>query len=323
MYNDSLSDIFEELGQTAGLTRLRDLLSERLSAAGHGDFARWKQALSLLPEATPTLVHLGQPAIEVGMAADLDEPQHQQLNEQLREFHPWRKGPFEIFGHLIDTEWRSDWKWDRLKAHIQPLSGRKVLDIGCGSGYHCWRMRGAGADIVLGIDPTILFVMQYFALQKYINESRVHVLPLGIEDLPANMACFDSVFSMGLLYHRRDPLQHLQELKELLVSGGELILETLVLESAEDGLLVPEGRYAQMRNVWSIPSVNLLCQWLVQAGFESVRCVDVTRTSLEEQRATPWMQFQSLADFLNAKDVSKTVEGYPAPTRAIVLAQKP
>ena len=143
-----------------------------------------------------------------------------------------------MFGASIDTEWRSDWKWDRLKNHIEPLSGRKVLDIGCGSGYHCWRMRGAGAELVIGIDPTPLFIVQFFALQKYIQDHHVTVLPMGIEHLPEKLRFFDTVFSMGVLYHRRSPFDHLIELRDCLVSGGELILETLVIDGDEGQVLV-------------------------------------------------------------------------------------
>jgi tRNA (mo5U34)-methyltransferase len=227
-----------------------------------------------------------------------------------------------LFGIHIDTEWRSDWKWDRLSDHLTPLAGRRVLDIGCGSGYYCWRMRGAGAEFVLGLDPTLVYVMQFLLLQHYINDQQVQVLPLGIEEFAQNCQCFDTVFSMGLLYHRRDPQQHLTECAQCLRAGGELILETLVIDNEEGEVLVPQDRYAQMRNVWAIPSVNTLTQWLQQAGYRNVRCVDVHRTSTDEQRSTEWMTFQSLADYLDPADPEKTIEGYPAPQRAIMLATK-
>lgn len=322
MYTQHLFDQLTEIGLSQWGRKLEPILSKRLSATYHGDFDKWQAALSLLPDAIPSVVSLDQAAIEVGIEADLDAAQHDLLLKQLKQFHPWRKGPFNLFGHQLDTEWRSDWKWDRLVKDIAPLSGRKVLDIGCGSGYHCWRMRGAAADFVLGIDPTMLFVMQYFVIQQYIQDYHVAVLPLGIDDLPVELNCFDSVFSMGLLYHRRDPVVHLKELKNCLRDEGELVLETLVIDEQYGDELIPEGRYAQMRNVWSIPSIKTLEIWLKQAGFNKVRCIDVSVTSIEEQRSTEWMQFQSLADFLDPTDHSKTIEGYPAPMRAILLAEK-
>jgi tRNA (mo5U34)-methyltransferase len=234
--------------------------------------------------------------------------------------HPWRKGPFDIFGVHIDTEWHSDWKWSRIKNHIAPLDGRMILDVGCGSGYHIWRMLGAGADLVIGIDPTPLFSLHFATVKRYQPDANAFILPVGIDDMPAGMACFDSIFSMGILYHRRSPLDHLIQLKELLRPGGELVLETLVIEGDRESCLIPDGRYAKMRNVWFVPSVKMLEIWLKRAGFTNIRCVDVNMTTIEEQRSTEWMEFESLPDFLDPNDHSRTVEGHPAPRRATMIA---
>ncbi len=322
MFESDLDNHLRALGLEHWLPQLHALLQLRQDPGFHGDMRKWQAALQQLPNVIPSRIDLNASAVHVGRVSDLTDEQRTQLEHSLRQLHPWRKGPFDLFGLYIDTEWRSDWKWDRLKDHILPLNNRNVLDIGCGSGYHCLRMRGAGARFVLGIDPTLLFVMQYQALQHFIQDPQVQVLPLAMEDLPNDMNCFDTVFSMGLLYHRRDPQQHLLELKNCLRDGGELVMETLVIDEHQGEVLVPEGRYAQMRNVWSIPSVPTLLDWIQQSGFRDVRCVDVTVTTTEEQRCTDWMQFQSLSDYLDPKDSGKTVEGYPAPIRAICLARK-
>lgn len=239
------------------------------------------------------------------------------------KLHPWRKGPYCIQGLHIDTEWRSDWKWDRLADAIAPMDGRLVLDVGCGNGYHAWRMLGDGASLVMGIDPTWVFVMQFQAINRYLGRDDISVLPLGIQDLPPTLSGFDTVFSMGVLYHRRSPLDHLGELFRLLRPGGELVLETLVLEGEGQQVLVPPDRYASMRNVWFIPSTESLRVWLGRCGFVEARVVDVNRTSAEEQRATSWMCFQSLSDYLDPQDHNRTIEGLPAPTRAILIARRP
>lgn len=291
-----------------------------LSEQRYGDLPRWRESLAALPAITATHIELNNSA--VGASGAIDETQRQQLETALRGLHPWRKGPFHLFGIDIDTEWRSDWKWDRLLPHISDLDGRTVLDVGCGSGYHCWRMRGAGAATVVGIDPTPLFICQFFALQNYVADHRVGVLPMGIEHVPDDLR-FDSIFSMGILYHRRSPFDHLLQLKSLLRPGGELVLETLLIEGGGNTVLVPSGRYARMGNVWFIPSAATLCGWMEKAGFTSVRCVDETVTSTGEQRATDWMTFHSLADFLDPDDHSKSIEGYPAPRRGIFIARAP
>ena len=237
-------------------------------------------------------------------------------------FLPWRKGPFQVGKTLVDTEWRSDWKWQRISRHIEPLEGKRVLDIGCGNGYHLFRMLGAGADLALGIDPTILFNYQFSLLQRLSQPNRAYLLPLRSEHLP-QFGGFDTVFSLGVLYHRRSPIDHLKELLSFAKPGGELVLETLIVEGDQNTLLIPRDRYAKMANVWFIPSTSMLELMLRRAGFVDVKTVDVNVTSIEEQRATRWMKFQSLEDYLDPTDNTKTVEGYPAPARAVLVARKP
>ena len=288
----------------------------------HGDFPRWRAVLDGLPDLQPAQVDL-LTRVRVGRANQLDAKTNADFGGALMGLHPWRKGPFDLFGVHIDTEWHSDWKWDRLLPHITPLEGRTVLDIGCGNGYHCWRMGGAGARLVIGVDPMLLFNLQYWVLRNYLPQWPVHVLPLTGEQVPDKLEAFDSVFSMGVLYHRRSPFDHLASLKNSLRPGGELVLETLVVNGPAGVCLVPEGRYARMPNVWFLPSPATLESWLLKAGFRNVRVVDVNVTSTQEQRPTPWMTWESLPHDLNADDPELTVEGHPRPTRAILVATKP
>lgn len=297
-------------------------VSERASVKRHGDLPKWQSYLDALPKITPGSIQLNSDAIRIGTENDLSPEASKVLTEALFNLSPWRKGPYQLFGTLIDTEWRSDWKWLRVQPHISKLANRRVLDVGCGTGYHCWRMLGDGADYVLGIDPSMRFAMQYNAIQHYANDKRFDFLPIGIEDMPSGLSIFDTVFSMGVLYHRRSPLDHIIELKNLLSGGGELVLETLIVDEIDGGILTPKERYAQMRNVWSITTVEKTLALLKEAGFKNARCVDQNITSLDEQRRTHWMSFHSLRDFLDPSDISKTIEGYPAPKRGLFIATK-
>jgi len=78
-----------------------------------------------------------------------------------------------------------------------------------------------------------------------------------------------------------------------------------------------------MRNVYFIPSALALKNWLEKCGFVDVRIVDSCLTTHEEQRRTSWLTTESLEDFLDPTDNSKTLEGYPAPLRAVLVARKP
>ncbi len=316
---DSLYPQLEKLGLSDWAKQIKQTIAQRLAVDGHGKMQLWQQALAALPSISPEYITLENDVV-IGREADLTDYDKIKFIENLKQFHPWRKGPYELFGIEIDTEWRSDWKWQRVLPYIQPLEGRKVLDVGGGNGYHGWRMLGQGAELVIGIDPTLVFVMQYHVIQRYIGDSNHYVLPLGIEHLPDDLACFDTVFSMGILYHRRSPLDHLYDLRACLRPGGELVLETLIIEGEEGQVLVPEGRYAKMRNVWFFPTIATMELWLRRCGFKDVRCVESNATTVEEQRATEWMTFESLADFLDPNDPNKTIEGHPAPIRATFIA---
>lgn len=284
--------------------------------------AKWYTALEHIPALTPDHLDLKN-SVTAQLSSPLSEGEKAGMTYHLKQLMPWRKGPYNLYDIFIDTEWRSDWKWDRLLPHISPLKNKYVLDVGCGSGYHMWRMLGEGANTVVGIDPTELFFCQFNAVKKLIGKDLpAFMLPLGIEALP-ELNAFDTVFSMGVLYHRRSPLDHLIQLKNQLVSGGELVLETLIVEGDEQHVLLPEDRYAQMGNVYFIPSTKALISWLKKCGFINIRLVDSNITSIEEQRATDWMQGESLVNYLDPIDRTKTIEGYPAPLRAVIIANKP
>jgi tRNA (mo5U34)-methyltransferase len=317
-------------------TKWGDVLHEQLHefyvANPHGDMVRWKAAFDQLPDINGVTHNINTSAVTF-LSDHVSTDNTADLQAGLKGLLPWRKGPFQFFDTQLETEWRSDWKWDRIKDHLAPMHGRTVLDVGCGSGYHMWRMLGAGAKRVVGVDPSKLFFWQFEAAKKYVKAAStnkdangntqdvpVHLLPFKLEDVPTKLAAFDTVFSMGVLYHRRSPLDHLTELQQTLRPGGEVVLETLVIEGDEGQVLMPDDRYAMMRNVWFLPSAATLCQWMRRLGFKNVRIVEQNYTSLDEQKATDWMSFNSLKDFLDPNDITKTIEGHPAPLRATIIA---
>ncbi len=279
------------------------------------------QALDKLPDIEPSSTDASRSRIRIGAAGDLDDSQIACLYETLRDLKPWRKGPFEIFGIRLDSEWDSSIKWDRLTGHLESLAGKRVLDIGSSCGYYLFRLASRQPAFILGIEPYLNFYCQYLALSRYLVFPQTTCLPLKLEEMPAMRNSFDTVLCMGILYHRRSPLDTLLQIHRLMVPGGQLVLETLVLEGDGEMALFPEKRYAKMNNITFIPTVVCLTHWLKRTGFDRIRCVDVSRTTLNEQRKTDWIDTESLADFLDPTDPAKTVEGYPAPVRAMVLAR--
>ncbi len=303
------SDVLERLEQAI----------RRTAHMHHGKLAEWEQLIAALAPGATAHTVADKAGIEIG-TPDSQDPIA--LRACLEALIPWRKGPFVLAGEPVETEWRSDMKWDRLAPHLSDIRGRHVLDVGSGNGYFALRLAAAGAASVIGIDPTALFVCQFLLFARLGLTLPVGVAPLAMEDLANSSLSFDTVLSMGVLYHRRSPIEHLRELRQALADDGELVLETLVIDGDENTVLTPENRYARMRNVWFIPSVAALERWLARVGFSNIRVVDVSTTELSEQRRTDWMPFESLAEALSTETRALTIEGYPAPRRAIVLANR-
>jgi tRNA (mo5U34)-methyltransferase len=277
--------------------------------------------LEALPNIKPSILNFNTDRVIIGAKEDIDQIQAPKIIQALKQLMPWRKGPFEIFGTFVDSEWNSALKWRRLKDHIKPLHRRKILDIGCSNGYYMFRMAALKPMLIFGIEPYLLFYTQYLLLQRYAKIRQFFYLPITLEELPPCRAFFDTVFCMGILYHQRSPLDTLSKIHAQMTPGGELILETLIIEGAAETSLFPAKRYAKMNNVYFIPTVACLTHWLRRTGFINIRCISVAKTTASEQRKTDWIASHSLDSFLDPANPHLTIEGYPAPVRAIVLAE--
>ena len=283
----------------------------------NGNAPKWNEALDQLNALSKGHLALNEPYLTISNIGASSEI----IESNLKQLLPWRKGPFTLNGLKLESEWQGDMKWQRLKNNITPLKNRRVLDVGAGNGYFTLRMMLEGAKKVLGIEPFLLFNYQYAAINAlHRQDSNSMLLPLRLEEMPS-MPVFESVFSMGVLYHQRDHMLHLSNLKEMMTPDSELILETLIVDGDEGDSLIPEGRYANMRNVHYLPSIGTLKSWLIDSGYRNIRVVDISQTTPNEQRKTKWIGDNpaSLEDFLDPFNSSLTIEGHPAPTRAIII----
>ena len=275
---------------------------------------RFLRAYMALPDATPTQISFGD-YVTVGEACDIDCPD---FESRLHMFQPWRKGPFSLFGVTIDTEWKSYLKWCRIMPHLPSLTGKKIVDIGCGSGYYMWRMWDQKPDAILGIDPAMTYWFQFHVIQKYANIPQIQFWPIRFDPHMLDPQSMDVVFCMGVLYHQRDPLDYLRQIRPVLGKHGILILETLIVEGSELSGLYPKSTYAKMPHITCIPALPMLMQWIEQAGYAEATVVSLSHTTTDEQRKTSWMLGQSLEHFLDPYNPSLTIEGYPAPVRAVL-----
>lgn len=244
------------------------------------------------------------------------------LQDLLIGLKSWRKGPFKINDIEIESEWRSDFKWNRLNSHISPLKDRVILDIGANNGYFMFRMLEHNPKLVLGLEPTLIYKAQFEALKKFHPVENLQLETWGVEHLQAFESVFDTIFSMGILYHHRSPLDQLKDMRRALKPGGELVLETIGIPGEEIKSITPKDRYAGMRNVWFLPTLSQLIVWLERSKFNEIEVISKDWQEDREQRATSWSGEVSYKNFLNPKDSSLTIEGLAAPKRFLLKASR-
>jgi len=282
--------------------------------------------IAALPSAddlkSPLKTDLSGPHVEFGSPDDLSEVQKELLNQAIEMLGPWRKGPFRLFGTEIDAEWKSNLKWDRIQDSLGELQGREILDVGCGNGYYMFRAAHGQPKSVLGLDPSVTFYCAFEMMQRFLQLKNLQYERLGVEHLYVFDQAFDIAMCMGILYHHRSPIEILRNLKQTLKVGGFAIIESQTIPGKGSIALFPEDRYAKARNVFFVPTRDCLVNWAKRSGFKNVEVVSHTQVTPEEQRSTKDMTWESLSDFLDPDDPNLTIEGYPAPFRTVIRAER-
>ncbi len=270
----------------------------------------------LLVDTSNSIVKIGSPGL-------LHEEEQALLEQVLKKLKPWRKGPFEFFGIEVDAEWRSDKKWDRISEHIGDLKNARVADIGCGNGYYMLRLLEHNPRYVIGFDPSEQFWFMFSLIQRYVSNPKLQYQLLGVEHIGWYPKFFNLVLCMGVIYHQRDPLTMLRNIYDSLRPGGRLILEGLTIPGKEPVALCLADRFAQMRNVYYVPTAEAMVAWVKKIGFVNISVFSEVELTSEEQRTTKYGSERSLKDYLDPNDPTLTVEGYPAPKRAALIAERP
>lgn len=256
----------------------------------------------------------------VGKKEDLNEAEYEIILETAKKLIPWRKGPFKIFDLEIDSEWQSNLKYNLLRPYFN-LKDKVVADIGCNNGYYMFRMLEDKPKRLIGFDPSPLTLHQFEFINHFVKSDIIYEM-LGVEHLELYNHKFDFIFMLGVLYHRADPVGTLKSLNRGLNSKGEIIIDTFMIDGDDEICLTPNQRYSKIPNIYFIPTIPALKNWLIRAGFEDIEVLATVVTTKDEQRATKWSFDESLEEFLDPNDNSKTVEGYPAPKRVYIKAKK-
>lgn len=324
------ADLLEGTLDTVGGDTLTRRRAAVLAALKRDHWRRASDALERVVQAvqSPLSVDFGSAVITLGEPGEICETGMEAVRDAIDALIPWRKGPYSIAGEYIDAEWRSDKKWERIETSLPPLAGTRVLDIGCNSGYYMFRLLGHALraqgcpEAIIGIDPSESFYYAFELLQALARRPELQYEPLGVEEIELFGESFDLVLCLGIIYHQRDPLNMLRAVKGVMRKDAVLILESQAIPGEDPVALSPFDRYAKARNVYFVPTASCMCAWLTRAGFRDVEVISSSEVTTDEQRRTALAPYESLADFLDPSDLSKTIEGYPAPLRVAVRAVK-
>ena len=297
--------------------RIRNLRDQGIGGLLSDKLSPYRSALEALSFFKTSHILTDQAVVEIGSACELSsEQQSKWFQRALWQFIPWKKGPFKLFGKDIDSEWRSDLKWERIRKKCGPLDGRVIADIGCNNGYFMFRMAAENPQLVIGFEPYGKHLLNFQLMQGFARIPALVFEPLGVEHMNLYPDFFDRVFCLGILYHHTDPVGLLRKIRSAMKKNSELYIDCQGIPGDEPVALVPSGRYACARGVWFLPTLPALTNWIRRAGFSFVECFYNAPLSSEEQRSTlPFAPVASLKDFLQPGNPELTVEGYPAPRR--------
>jgi tRNA (mo5U34)-methyltransferase len=302
--------------------KLAQMLVETEQSLNHKPYQRILDLLSQLPDYPDAVWQPDRDWVTIGPVLEPEHPVRKAIQAAAEAIRPWKKGPYNLFGVEIDAEWRSDYKWQRFANELPNLKGADVLDVGGNNGYYSFRVLEQDPDYVLCIDPIARLWYQFQLMQRYARDPRLEFQMWGWQALDLMPESFDCILCMGILYHHTDPVQLCRNLFAALRPGGFLVMETIVIPGTEQVCLFPPDRYAMMRNVWFVPTVAATCSMLERTRFRDVEVIHTAVHEPAEQRSTLWNPAPSFEDFLDPKDREKTIEGLPAPHRAIVFAHK-
>lgn len=96
-------------------------------------------------------------------------------------------------------------EWETLKKMLPDFQGKRVLDLGCGFGWHCRYAVENGAASALGIDISDNMVRE---AKKMTNSEKITYICLPVEEISFDADSFDIVLS-SLVFHYVEPFENI------------------------------------------------------------------------------------------------------------------
>ncbi|OMF22533.1 SAM-dependent methyltransferase [Paenibacillus sp. FSL H8-0548] len=112
-------------------------------------------------------------------------------------------------------------EWQAFRALLPNLEGKRVLDLGCGFGWHCRYAREQQAGSVVGVDLSANMLERAKAMTQ---DSAIDYRQLAIEDIEFQPEQFDVVISSLALHYVEKFDVLCQKINGYLVPGGTFVL---------------------------------------------------------------------------------------------------
>lgn len=110
-------------------------------------------------------------------------------------------------------------EWEALQKLLPEFKGKRVLDLGCGFGWHCQYAIDHGAKAVTGVDIS----ENMLAVAKEKTDDRICYMQMPIEDISFSENSFDAVIS-SLAFHYIESFGRIVEkVHACLVPGGDFV----------------------------------------------------------------------------------------------------
>jgi len=228
-----------------------------------------------------------------------DEDQTQKVYGRL-----WDK--FNVDNYLKETHELIKDRFKNTDFDFESLKGKKVLDLGCGSGRFAIALAMLGAGTSYGIDLGKASIENCRAIAKKVNLNNVHFDVGSVLDLPYEDNTFDFIFCNGVLHHTTDMEKGIQEMYRVLKSGAPAFLylyadggiywysrkrmQKVIKKIPQaytmavlDLIGMPQDRFIFSDN-WYVPNErhstrDFLEDYLTKVGFKSLKKIVSDRTT--------------------------------------------
>jgi len=151
---------------------------------------------------------------------------------------------FEIYStmprslHGLDAAY----EWPMLRSMLPDLRGKRVLDLGCGYGWHCRYLREQGARSVVGVDISRKMLER---ARELTDDAAIEYRQMPIEEIDFPASTFDVVISSLALHYIEGFGEICGKVQRCLVEGGSFVFSVehpiFSAREAQDWHYGPDG----------------------------------------------------------------------------------